>query len=188
MALIDYTDLATMKTYIGVDAQSKYDTLLQEAITAASRDIDNRTGRYFGKDAAPTTRTFVAGRDLLFVDDIADASSITVTNSNGTEITGFRTLPANGVVNGQPGWPVTRLKSCDFCKGEEYTVEAIYGWDAVPDVVEEAAKLLASETFLSKDTPHGVKGLDEFGVVRIRESHQVMKKLNPLVKHAVSIR
>jgi len=190
MALIDYTDLPTMKIYIGVDANSKYDNLLEEAITAASRDIDNRTGRYFGKDDAPTVRTYIAGNGIMFVDDIASADSITITDSNGNELDPdkYRSFPLNGVVNGQPGWPVTRIKSRSFCKGQEYTVEATYGWDSIPDVVEETAKILAAETFLTKDTPHGVKGIDEFGVVRIRESRQIMMKLAPLVKEAVIVR
>jgi hypothetical protein len=186
--IIDYVTVPVMKTYIGIDANTKYDALLGEAISSASRDIDNRTGRTFGKDDAPTTRTFVAGKCILFVDDIADASSITVTDSNGNELTDLRMLPLNGVVNGQPGWPTTRMKSSSFCKGEEYTVEAIYGWDEVPTVVEEACKILAAETFLTKDVPHGVKGIDEFGVVRIRESAQIEKKLRPVTIHPVSIR
>lgn len=189
MALIeDYVSVPEMKTYINLDSNTKFDALLQEAITASSRDIDDRTHRTFGKDDAPTSRTYTAGKCILFVDDIADADSIVITDSNGNEVETFKTFPENGVVNGQPGWPVTRIKSNSFCKGAEYTVLAIYGWENVPPVVKEACKLLAAETFLSKDTAHGVKGLDEFGVVRIRETKQVLQKLSGVAKDPVIIR
>lgn len=192
MALIqDYVSLETMKTYIPVDANSKFDALLNESITSASRDIDNRTGRTFGKDDAPTTRTYISGNGVLFVDDITTAASIvSITDSNGNELdtSSYRAFPLNGVVNGQPGYPVTRIKSRSFCKGQVYTVEATYGWEDIPDLVIEACKLLAAETFLAKDTPHGVKGLDEFGVVRIRESAQIKKKLEDLQRDPVIIR
>lgn len=181
MALIDYVTLPVMKLYVNVNAETRYDGLLKAAISTSSRDIDDRCDRYFGKDETSSARTFTAKDNFLFIDDAINDGSLTVTDSHGNTVSDTTAYPLNGIVRGQP-WPAEYLKSWWFCDGEEYTVTATWGWPEVPDVVSEACKLLAAETFLSKDTPHGVKGIDEFGVVRIRESRQIGQKLHGVSK------
>lgn len=188
MALVDYVELSVMKLYVNVNG-GQHDGLLNDAIKASSRDIDDRCGRYFGKDDSPSARTFVAKDGILFIDDAINDGTLTIEDSNGTAIEAdtFKEYPLNGIVRGQP-WPTEYIKSCHFLEGCEYAVTATWGWPEVPSVVSEACKLLAAETFLSKDTPHGVKGIDEFGVVRIRESRQIMQKLSGVTKEPVRFR
>lgn len=186
MALVDYVSLSVMKLYINVNS-SQYDGLIADAITASSRDIDDRCARYFGKDESPSARQFIAKNGVLFIDDAINDGSLVVEDSDGNEIDTFTEFPLNGLVRNQP-WPTEYVKSCSFAEGVIYTVTATWGWPEVPSVVTEACKLLAAETFLSKDTPHGVKGIDEFGVVRIRETKQIMQKLSGVIKYPVRVR
>ena len=176
MVLINYTDAATMRVYLNIqDSVTNYDDLLDEAIESASREVDKRTNRYFGNDASedpPVARTFdVSGYGLLSIDDALPGT---------IEIDGyasFKALPRDGIVDGVPGNPITRLKHCSFWEGDEVVVTATWGWPDVPAVVREATKMLAAETFMSKDTPLGYKGNDAMGVVIMRERTPVLKKL-----------
>ena len=180
MALQEYTDLQTMRTYLGLKA-TENDGLLQEAIASASREVDKRCNRYFGRDSEPSARTFdVDGNGIVFVDDIADPDSIEIPGLGSCTA-----LPRNGVVDGIPGHPITRIKSPWLCEGETVTITAIWGWPEVPDVIVEATKMLAAETFSQKDTPLGVKGMDEFGTVRVRDRYSIMTKLAPYDKYRV---
>lgn len=170
---INYTDAATMKVYLNIQDQvTQYDELLNEAIESASREVDERTHRYFGKEETTSTRTYdVDGYGLLMIDD---AISGTVELEG---YTGFKALPRNGIVNGTPGHPITRLEHWAFWDGCVVEVTAQWGWENVPAVVREATKMLAAETFMSKDTPLGYKGSEQIGVVIMRERVPTLKKL-----------
>jgi len=181
MALQEYTDLATMRTYLGLNAATQFDSLLQDAITSGSREVDKRCNRYFGREAAVSSRTFdVEASGILFVDDIAEPEPIEVSG-----LTGFLALPRNGVVDGITGHPITRLKSPYFCEGDSVTVTAVWGWPDVPEVVREACKMIAAETFMQKDTPLGIKSMDEFGSVRLRERQHIRDKLSLYTKYRI---
>lgn len=185
MALEDYTTLDDMKRYLGGGfmTTTQFDTDISNAITAASRAIDSRTKRYFGKAEEPSARRFIAYDGLIIVDDIADPETITVSGTDS-----FVALPLNGIVSGVPGYPVTRLTSADFFRDEVYTVTAVWGWPEVPQLATEVCKMMTADIFLAKDTPHGVKGMDEFGVVRIRESRQIDQKIQLLARERVAFR
>lgn len=174
MALVTYTDVATMRVYLNIQDQvTQYDGLLEEAIESASREVDQRTKRYFGKDEEPTMREFdVEGYGLLVIDDVADPLSIEVEGYGG-----YTALPRNGIVDGTPGHPITRLKHCSFVEGRTVEVTATWGWPEIPALVREATKMIAAETFMSKDAPLGYKGSEQLGVVIMRERTPVLKKL-----------
>ncbi len=173
MELTEYTNLETMRLYLTVQTK-EYDSLVTDAISSASREVDRRCNRYFGKSTEPSTRVFaVEGNGLLMVDDIADPGSIEIPT-----VLQYQALPFNGVVDGVPGHPITRIKSTHFCEGDHVEVTAIWGWPAVPEVVREATKMLAAETFMQRDAPLGVKGMDEFGMIRLRERQHIISKLN----------
>jgi hypothetical protein len=173
VVLINYTNAATMRTYLGIQPTvTQFDELLNEAIESASREVDKRTRRYFGNEVEASTRTFdVDGYGLLAIDD---AISGTIELDG---YTGFKELPRNGIVDGAPGHPITRLEHWAFWDGCEVEVTARWGWEDVPAVVREATKMLAAETFMSKDTPLGYKGSDQIGVVIMRERTPILKKL-----------
>lgn len=172
-----YTSLASVKSSLGKLTADDRDSLILQAIAAASRLIDQRTGRYFYADTTATARTFVVGRrttlvdldQVVMVDDISTASGLAVavgdTGSYGTS-TGWEPGPDNALVYGQPftqlrarvGWlpPYTRVQ-----------VTARWGWPAVPDQIAQAAQLLAARLYRRKDSPQGVIGSADWGVMRV---------------------
>lgn len=173
MVLVNYTDAPTMRTYLNIqDTVTNYDELLNEAIESASREVDKRTRRYFGKDEEASERTFdVTGCGYLMIDDALPGT----VELDG--YTGFKALPRDGIVDGVPGNPITRLKHWAFMECDEVVVTATWGWPVIPAVVREATKMLAAETFMSKDAPLGYKGSETIGVVIMRERGPVLKKL-----------
>lgn len=180
MADNEYVDLTTMKVILGdhlnVTLDHSYDVLIQDAIDSATEEITARTDRVFFQDDEVSERVFDCEADgLLLVDDISTTEGLLLNDNPLT--THYRLLPRNGVVSGKPGHPYTRIKSKAFYEGHSYKVTARWGWPEVPAPIVEAAKMIATETFLAKDTPLGVKGFNEFGAIRVRERAHIEKKL-----------
>lgn len=186
MELVNYVDLVTMKLYAGVDAESLNDGLLQDAISSASREVENRTDRVFSKAETASEREFVCyGSGLLIVDDIADRDGVLIDGEPLSD--SHKLFPLNGIVSGQPGHPYEWIKSTQFCEGRTYKVTAIWGWPAVPPTVVEVVKMIAAETYIAKDSPLGVAGDATFGVLRVRERQHIEKKLRQYGKNPVKI-
>lgn len=184
----NYTDLASVKQQLGI-TDAADDALIQKAIAAASRSIDRWTGTTFYP--VTETRVFAAGPDgTVFVDRFSDATGLVVkTGSDGTTFpttvaaSGYFLQPLNapsgggaydrivisaGVSSSPYGYPTVQ-------------VTAAWGWSSVPDDVEQACRIKAARLFRRKDSPEGVAGSSEFGVVRISRSEDpdVMLLLAP---------
>lgn len=170
-----YVDLATLKTALGI-TDSDRDVLLSQAIEAASASIDERCGRTFGRDEEPSPRVFsVRGRvvrqedctHLLMIDDVADLDGFKVeTGGPGdwTEITGYETAPDNALSRGRP---VTGLVRPFWSSVGKVRVTAVWGWPDVPAQIVQATLLQASRLYRRKDSPEGVAGSAEWGLVRV---------------------
>lgn len=188
MANFEYVDLATMKLVLGdtlnVSLDNTYDGLIQDAIDSATEEITARTDRVFIQDDDVSEREFdCEGDGLLLVDDISTTEGLLL---NGQPLSSqYKLLPRNGVVSGVAGHPYTRIKSCAFFEGQTYTVTARWGWASIPAPIVEAAKMLAAETFIAKDTPLGVQGFNEFGAVRVRERAHIEKKLRLYARNPI---
>ncbi|MET9952385.1 phage gp6-like head-tail connector protein [Streptomyces sp. NPDC006339] len=189
-----YGTVAALKRRLNIAAaDTTADDLLQAALAAASRGIERATGRRFWLDTEPTTRTYstagrVARRDdgaLLLVDDIGSATGLLVeTGSGGTyaPVTGYETSPDNAIADGRPitgllravgGWGTATIR---------VRVTARHGWPAVPDDITEAALIQATRLYRRKDSPEGVTGSAEWGVVRLsRRDPDVWNLIEPFV-------
>lgn len=174
---MDYTDLATLKEQLGITDTAR-DTLLSRAITAASRAIDRKTGRRFWLDATATARVYNPhGRvcrdergELFLTDDIGAAAGLVVevgVTGSWTALTSYESAPDNALVEYRPitglllpvgywGTPLTRVR-----------VTARWGWPVIPDDIEQAARLQAGRLYRRKDSPEGVAGSAEWGLVRV---------------------
>jgi hypothetical protein len=172
-----YTDLPTVKAGLGKTTADDRDDLIEQAIAAASRAIDQRCGRRFYAEQTATARTFpiVGGTyyddldQVLLIDDVATATDLAVATGgtgNWTTVTGWETGPDNALAYSQPitqirasaGWlPVTG----------RVQVTARWGWPAVPDGVAQAALLLAARLYRRKDSPQGVLGSADWGTIRV---------------------
>lgn len=175
--MIEYADRAALKDALGIEtADDSRDALLDRALAAASRGIDTATGRRFWLDETPTARVYrTAGRTLwddvgevLNVDDIGTATGlVTSTGTPGawTSVTDLETTPDNALARGRPitglllasgGWGTQRVQ-----------VTAQWGWPAVPDEITQATLIQAARLYRRKDSPEGVTGSAEWGVVRL---------------------
>lgn len=153
------------------------DTMLELAIETASRQIDDHCERVFYSSSA--TRYYVP-RDS-FVCETDDIVSITTLKSSSAadgvyDVTwassDYQTEPVNGVAGGIVS-PVTQLRAVgDYLwprSGEEVTVQVVgtFGWYAVPTAIKYATILLSSRLFKRMDSPLGVAGIGDIGVIRV---------------------
>lgn len=171
----DYTTLAAVKHDLGITDDDDDDDAITTSIHAASRYIDQLTGTTFYP--VTETRRFAVGGtpNLVLVDRFSTTAGLVVrTGSGGTYDT---TVPASsytagpynapsaglaydriifpgGTVSLDPSWPAIE-------------VTATWGFQAVPDQVERACRLIAAQLFRRKDTPEGTGGTSEYGVVRV---------------------
>lgn len=159
-------------------------SLLERAINATSRGIEDFCGRRFWIDTNVQVLTF-APEDTDFLklgfEDIATTTGLIVktdTNGDGTYATtwtlgtDFKLGPPNADKHG-PAYCWTELEAIGtkaFPVGghiDSVQITAKYGWSAIPEGVEEACILRAAQIFKRKESISGVAGFDGFGVVRI---------------------
>lgn len=178
-ALPVYATLAQLKNMITITDTDR-DSTLADKLAAASRSIDNNTGRRFYLDTAVRARIFNPTRRLvqdedgwhLLIPDIGDLDGLVVeTGRTGawTDITSRiepgptealdELKPATSLLMVGGTWPSGA--------GRRVRVTARWGWPTVPDGVAEATKILAARLFKRKDSPEGVLGSAEWGVIRL---------------------
>jgi hypothetical protein len=189
-----YTDLETVKEALGKSSTDDRDELIEAAIAAASRAIDQRTGRRFYADTSASARTFRAvGRyvttcdtQALWVDDIADATGMTVETKYGfsgtwSTVTTWELGPDNADAYGHP-WDRVVAAGGWLSPAITVRVTATWGWSAVPDVITQAATLLAARLYRRKDSPQGVLGNAEWGAIRVsRTDPDVEALISPYI-------
>lgn len=186
-----YATLSELKREMGIaDSNTTQDALLATKLAGATADINRYCHRQFGRDEVASARMFDMGSSGVDVDDIWDRADITVTPYLGqvagtpwTVGTYVRLEPLNGIVDGVPGWPVTRLAYAYpsfFSWGSLSSVQvtAKWGWAAVPDDVKQACLLLANSGMNAKNAPFGVAAFGDYAV-RIRQNPMAGEKLEP---------
>lgn len=192
----EYATLEELRDQLSLPADdTSRDTLLTKALKSASRGIDRTTGRRFWMDDAPKARTYrLEGRvfyerdgDVLLVDDIGSTAglvveSATVGGSTYTALTGYETTPDNAL---DDGYAITGLLKPHGVWGTTSTrirVTAKFGWPAVPDDIAQACLIQASRLYKRKDSPEGVMGSAEWGVVRLsRRDPDVWNLIEPYI-------
>lgn len=195
-----YTDQATLKSYLGIQV-STYDTLLDMAVNAASRSIDNYCQRRFWLDQSAVARTFVP--DSLtcveFSDDLGDSASVilkTDASGDGTFettwlATDYQLLPQNAQSALPEAQPWTSMRAVGtktfpwlvdtfLTRLDRVQITAKWGWPAVPNAVTQACLIKAARLFHRKDSPQGIAGFGDFGPVRLSrlEDGDVMSLLD----------
>ena len=173
-----YATLAQVKAALRI-TDSVDDTLIEMARESASDLVDGYTGRTF-TTSGTVTRVFAPADDyVLQTDDIA-GTAVAITSSTGADgvfdvtwkTTDYQLEPLNGVSNGQ-AVPFTRIRAIqDYLwptAGGEATVRVtgVFGFPSVPIVVTQATVLQSSRIFTRLQSPLGVAGFGEMGVVRV---------------------
>jgi hypothetical protein len=193
-----YCSLAEVKASLRIPTSDTVDdALLTTAINAASRQIDGICERRFYSETA--TRVFVPDSSILVdTDDIVSITTLKTNSGNGFTTTipasEYQLEPLNGIAGGisQPFtriraigaflFPVYQQRSVNLDEASVQVV-GVFGWSAIPDAVKQAAILVAIRTFKRLDSPFGVAGFGDIGVVRVgRTDPDVEALLMPFKK------
>ena len=200
---MNYCTVAQLRAELGDDGAVLPETLLQKAVTAASRAVDGWCGRppgAFGLSELTSRLYRPCDPVTVAVDDIGSREGLTVaTDDDGDGV--FETIwdateyvlePLNADTRGTAyawqaitavgarRWPCGSLRPA-------LRVTARWGWSAVPDDVTAATILRAVALFKRKEAPYGVAEFGEFGPVRIsRQDTDVISLLTPYRRWVVA--
>lgn len=172
----EYADLTLLKLALAFPvADVTRDDLLNAALSAASRSIDDHCGRRFYLDGSATPRSYRPGdriADCQFLTDDMGAAPTKVETGNDSD--GWEDItadvefaPENAVARGEA---ITGLINDDgWALGyrDRVRVTARWGFPRVPDQIVQATLILAARLYRRKDTPEGVLGSAEWGTVRL---------------------
>lgn len=191
----DYSDLPTLKLKVNVDqSDTQDDTLLQQALTAASRAVERFCHRQFNTSETAVARTYMPNsEDMVVVDDFHTLDGLVVevdeakdgTYSTELAPSAYVSKPLGGISEGVMGWPWWRLHALGSQRfpvdGERPTIRvtAVWGWAAIPHPILEATLMLAEEMYKLKDAPFGVAGFGEYGDIRVRDNPKIKSTLLP---------
>lgn len=203
MALTNpYCSLAELKAALRI-TDSVDDDLLELSINGASRQIDGYTERVFYSTSA--TRIFMPQTSTLCeIDDLISITSLkTSSDGDGTfdvtwAATDYQLEPLNKIAGGLTV-PYTRIRAVgdylfpefpNYGLNHEATVQVTgsFGYSAtVPDAVKQACIILAMRQFKRYDSPLGVAGFSDIGVMRVsRVDPDVAALLEPYLKVRVA--
>lgn len=187
-----YTTLQEVKSILRI-TDALEDTLLERCIESASRHIERYCERTF--IAGSATRVFAPNDSYLCeIDDLVSVTTIkTSTDADGVYDTtwgsdDYQLEPLNGISGGVYS-PYTRIRAVgDYLfptvnwpeSQGEATVEVsgTFGYGtAIPTDVVQACNLLAIREFKRYDSPLGVAGFGEIGVVRVSRTDPDIESL-----------
>ena len=196
MAITDgYATLSDVKAALRI-TDTVDDSLLEISIEAASREIDGWCERVF----TSSTATRIYRPTDVFTVEVDDLQSITTlkTDSDGDgvfdvtwESTDYQLNPLNGLAGGITT-PYTQVRAIGEylfpiyeprnVNSNEASVEiaGVWGWPSVPTAVKQACIILSMRQFKRYDSPTGVMGFGDLGVMRVgRVDPDVEKLLMP---------
>ncbi|MFI6700316.1 phage gp6-like head-tail connector protein [Streptomyces sp. NPDC050509] len=179
MAAHDYVDLDAVLSQLKLEDDDPRRSDVQRALTAASRSIDTTCGRRFWLDETPVARTYRTHRrtvreadgEVLLIDDLGSIEDLVVETGSGqawTEVTGtVETVPENAHADGRAVTGLLLVGGCWPGGTARVRVTAQFGWPAVPDDIQQATLIQANRLVRRRDSPEGVTGSAEWGVVRL---------------------
>jgi hypothetical protein len=167
------------------------DSLLELAVESASRMIDSYTQRYF-YNSGTATRLFVPQDNYVTeIDDAISISQIETSDGDNFGVTwqtkDYQLEPLNGIVDGLTSHPATRIRAVDdflfnVLAGEATVrVTGVWGWSAVPIAVKQATIIQGARIFKRNDSPLGIAGFGDMGVIRVGS------QLDPDVRQLVEV-
>lgn len=190
----EYGSVLALKQRLGIpDDDTSRDELLLSALGTASRGIERATGRRFWLDPEPVTRTYNPRRrlvreidgELLLTDDIGSIDGMVVETGNGTSfspVTDYETWPENALADGKPITGLLRVFGIWAVPGMRIRITTRFGWPVEPDPIPEASLIQAQRLYRRKDSPEGITGSAEWGVVRLsRRDPDVWNLIEPYI-------
>jgi hypothetical protein len=155
------------------------DALLENSINSASRMIDQYCNRYFYSGSPGEVRYYQASDGFICLID--DAQAITEIKTASTDPLIFDTtwqagdyqlLNPNQRANGAYS-PYTSITATDnylfpvWAEMALVKVTGTYGWATTPEPIKFAAIIQASRLFKRLESPLGVAGVSDIGIMRV---------------------
>ena len=179
MALTNaYCTLAELKASLAI-TDSVDDVPLEAAITAASRMIDDYTGRFFyrnGTTQAPVARYYTPldpwtmnMDDNYTITEVATDDNFNQTYDTVWSTSDYMLEPVN---NPQRGWPVNRILAIGryvwpYYLPQSCRITGIWGWVSTPAEVNMATLIQSARLFTRRQSPFGIAGSPDLGTVRL---------------------
>jgi len=169
------------------------DALIENSVNAASRMIDQYCNRYFYSTSAGEVRYFKATDafncwidDCQSITEVRTAQSNPITYNQIWSSTDFQTIPANTYANGAFA-PITGLIAVynyffpTWQESNLVKVTGTWGWPSVPEPVKFACIIQASRLFKRLESPLGVAGVSDMGIMRVGSNidGDVAQLINP---------
>jgi hypothetical protein len=172
--------------YIGRQYTDQFG-ILNDIVTAVSRQIDRHCGRHFYRDGTtgePVARYFEVDDpcelELGVFNDLVSVTSLKVDSTgDGTydsTITNYVLCPKGAATRAPVPEPYTEIElltgttfPLGVTTGREYLIEVagVWGWPEVPAEITQAARILVHEMAKVQDAPLGLVGSPEFGMSRV---------------------
>lgn len=200
MAVVNgYCTVAELRTWMGDSGTVIGSDALEFSINSASRSIDKFCARRFWQDSTLVARDYqVRDADIVWISDIGDTTGMTVMTDDLGDGS-FSTLWDSADYELSP-YPEDEVAPHAYFRvhslGNSFPVNdfrrtmrvtARFGWASVPDQVKQACLMKANILVLRKDSPYGVAGFSEYGVVRLNRSEdpEITRLLAPFVRSEV---
>ena len=180
-----YASLSQIKAALRISAgDATDDALLEMAVESASRLIDAYCGRNFLLGGTATRYYNTEDPYVVQIDDARSISAVSTSSSeNGVFDISFNMTARTGDIQAEPindyvgglVWPFTRLRAIGdyvFPVDKENTVEvtAVFGFPNIPVTVTQATILQSSRIFARLQSPLGVAGFGDMGIMRVGRS------------------
>jgi hypothetical protein len=179
-----YATLADVKAALRIPTgDTQDDSLLEISIEAASRQIDGFCERVFTQ----STATRIYRPTDVFTVDIDDLQTLTFlkTDSDGSGVfsttwsaTDYQLNPLNGISGGIRS-PYTQIRAVgeylfpiyepQNVNSNEASVQiaGVWGFATIPTAIKQATIILSMRQFKRYDSPTGVMGFGDLGVMRV---------------------
>jgi hypothetical protein len=172
-----YATLAQVKAALRI-TDSVDDALLEMAIESGSRAIDGYANRSFYSQGS-AVRIFTPNDN--FLTEIDDLVTLTLLETKTDDDSAFDTIfaaddyqlePLNGRVDGL-AVPFNFIRAVgdylftQFEQEATVRVTGVWGWPSVPISITQATVIQASRIYKRLDSPLGVAGVSDIGIMRI---------------------
>lgn len=184
MALTNaYCSVADVKAALRI-TDTIDDALIENAINSACRLIDNYCNRYFYLGSSANEQRYFNTNDpyYIWIDDLAEFTSLDTSSTmmnqydvhwtNSGDYPDYELTPKNNLANGYYT-PYTGIKATGhylfpfFGENSLIRVTGRWGWSSVPESVKFAAIIQSSRLFKRLESPLGVAGVSDMGVMRV---------------------
>jgi len=173
-----YCSLADVKAALRI-TDTIDDSLIESSINAACRMIDQYCNRYFYSGSAGEVRYYQASDgficlidDLQVLTELKTASTDPLIFDTTWDTGDYQLMNPNQRANGFYS-PYTSISATDnylfpvWAEMALVKVTGTYGWASTPDPVKFASIIQASRLFKRLESPLGVAGVSDIGIMRV---------------------